>query len=146
MQSLALDVHVISEDGGEVQVREEVDELLRASEELGIDLSPGSLRAVGRQPTAEELEEGQERVDESGELTLPADEALGDLTDVEIAPAESAGDEEGEPVAPLGAVDLADLEIEECEGRTPLDRHQRFRRHPDRARREQAEPRLVLGA
>jgi len=32
---------------------------------------------------------------------------------VEIAPAESAGDEEGEPVAPLGEVDLADLEIEE---------------------------------
>ena len=48
MQSLALDVHVISEDGGEVEVREEEDELLRAAEELGIDLSPGSLRAAAR--------------------------------------------------------------------------------------------------
>ena len=47
MQSLALDVQVISEDGGEVEVREEDDELLRAAEELGIDLSPGSLRVVG---------------------------------------------------------------------------------------------------
>ena len=48
MQSLALDVQVISEDGGEVEVREEDDELLRAAEELGIDLSPGSLRAAAR--------------------------------------------------------------------------------------------------
>src|SRR5258708_7733277 len=47
MQSLALDVQVISEDGGEVEVREEDDELLRAAEELGIDLSPGSLRVAG---------------------------------------------------------------------------------------------------
>ena len=51
MQSLALDVQVISEDGGEVEVREEDDELLRAAEELGIDLSPGSLRAAAREPT-----------------------------------------------------------------------------------------------
>ena len=54
MQSLALDVHVLSDEGREVEVREEEDELLRAAEELGIDLSPGSLRAVGREPTAEE--------------------------------------------------------------------------------------------
>ena len=47
MQSLALDVHVLSDEGREVEVREEEDELLRAAEELGIDLSPGSLRAVG---------------------------------------------------------------------------------------------------
>ena len=58
MQSLALDVHVLSEEGREVEVREEDDELLRAAEELGIDLSPGSLRAAARQPTAEEVEEG----------------------------------------------------------------------------------------
>ena len=84
MQSLALDVHVLSEDGGEVEVREEDDELLRAAEELGIDLSPGSLRAAARQPTAEEVEEGQERVDNDGELALPADEVLDDLDEVEV--------------------------------------------------------------
>ena len=66
MQSLALDVHVLSDEGREVEVREEDDELLRAAEELGIDLSPGSLRAAARQPTAEEVEEGQERVDQDG--------------------------------------------------------------------------------
>ena len=40
MQSLSLDVHVLSDEGREVEVREEDDELLRAAEELGIDLSP----------------------------------------------------------------------------------------------------------
>jgi DNA-directed RNA polymerase subunit beta len=93
MQSLALDVDVLSEEGEHVEVREEDDELLRAAEELGIDLSPGSLRAAARDPQAQEVEEGQERVDETGELTLPADEVLGDLTDVEVAP-------EAEPVDP----------------------------------------------
>jgi len=84
MQSLALDVSVISEEGAEVEVREEDDELLRAAEELGIDLSPGSLRAAAREPTAEEAEEGQERVDQDGELVLPADETLSDLAEVEV--------------------------------------------------------------
>src|SRR4029450_6780084 len=98
MQSLALDVNVVSEEGTEVQVREEDDELLRAAEELGIDLSPGSLRAAARQPTAEEVEEGQERVDQDGELALPADEALGDLADVEVEP-EAVATEEGEEQA-----------------------------------------------
>jgi DNA-directed RNA polymerase subunit beta len=113
MQSLALDVHVISEDGGEVEVREEDDELLRAAEELGIDLSPGSLRAAARQPTAEEAEEGQERVDNEGELVLPADEALTDLDDVEVSEEEEETEEAEAQVGPLAEVDMADLEIEE---------------------------------
>ena len=44
IQSLALDVQVQSEEGGILEVHEEDDELLRAAEELGIDLS-ASLRA-----------------------------------------------------------------------------------------------------
>jgi DNA-directed RNA polymerase subunit beta len=108
MQSLALDVGVISEDGGEVEVREEDDELLRAAEELGIDLSPGSLRAAARQPTAQEVDEGQERVDTDGELVLPTDESLEDLDAVDL-------DGEGEPSdeeldAPVGAADEVDLD------------------------------------
>ena len=39
MQSLALDVNVISEEGGHLEVSEEEDDLLRAAEELGIDLT-----------------------------------------------------------------------------------------------------------
>ncbi len=102
MQSLALDVGVISEDGGEVEVREEDDELLRAAEELGIDLSPGSLRAAARQPTAQEAEEGQDRVDQDGELALPADESLEDLDGVELG----AEDDEAEPVGADADADI----------------------------------------
>ncbi len=103
MQSLALDVSVISEDGGEVEVREEDDELLRAAEELGIDLSPGSLRATAHVATGEELEEGVDPLDNEtdGDLLLPADETLADITD----------DEEAD--APVGAFDDGDLPIED---------------------------------
>jgi DNA-directed RNA polymerase subunit beta len=38
MQSLALDIQVMSEEGGALEVAEEEDDLLRAAEELGIDL------------------------------------------------------------------------------------------------------------
>ena len=102
MQSLALDVQVLSDEGREVEVREEDDELLRAAEELGIDLSPGSLRAAARQPTAEEVEEGGEAADEEGELVLAADEDLGDVA----VEGDGAGAE-----APVE--ELADVEAED---------------------------------
>src|SRR5262249_23336131 len=98
MQSLALDVSVLSEGGGEVEVREE--------DELGIDLSPGSLRAAARQPTGQELEEGQDRVDSDGELALPADEVLEDFD--ALALNGDDGDDDGEldaEDAPVGALD-----------------------------------------
>ena len=96
MQSLALDVQVLSDEGREVEVRDEDDELLRAAEELGIDLSPASQLAAARQPTAEEVEEGEEHADEGGELVLAADEELGNVEE-----------------APVEAADLADVEVEE---------------------------------
>ncbi|TMM26986.1 MAG: DNA-directed RNA polymerase subunit beta [Actinobacteria bacterium] len=108
MQSLALDVHVLSDEGKEVEVREEDDELLRAAEELGIDLTPGSLRTTPRPPTAEEVEEGQERVDQDGDLKVPTDEVLGDLADVEVAPEEVATEEAEEQAGPL--TEPADVE------------------------------------
>jgi DNA-directed RNA polymerase subunit beta len=111
MQSLSLDVHVQSEEGVEVEVREEEDELLRAAEELGIDLSPGSLRAAPREPTAEEVEEGAERVDETGELILPADEVLSEL-EVDIPTDGAVPDEEEDEAEPL-ELDLADVDAEE---------------------------------
>jgi hypothetical protein len=39
MRSLALDVNVVSEEGARAEMRDEDDDLLRAAEELGIDLS-----------------------------------------------------------------------------------------------------------
>ncbi len=96
MQSLALDVQVLSDEGREVEVREEDDELLRAAEELGIDLSPGSLRAAARPPTAEEVEEGGEAPDEEGELVLAADEELGGIEGEEPAVEVEVGEVEVE--------------------------------------------------
>ncbi len=109
MQSLALDVDVLSEEGAEVEVREEEDELLRAAEELGIDLSPGSLRAAAREPGAQESEEGQERVDQDGEMRLPADETLVDVADPNLAPAEEAAEEAQDQAGPLAE----EVELEE---------------------------------
>ena len=111
MQSLALDVNVLSDEGQKVEVREEDDELLRAAEELGIDLSPGSLRAAARQPTAEDTEAGGDTADETGELVLPADEQLGDLSDVEVAPAEEAKEETEAQKGPWPSI--ADVEVDE---------------------------------
>ena len=96
MQSLALDVQVLSDEGREVEVREEDDELLRAAEELGIDLSPGSLHAAARPPTAAEVEEGGEAPDEAGELVLAADEELGGIEGEEPAVEVEVGEVEVE--------------------------------------------------
>jgi DNA-directed RNA polymerase subunit beta len=116
MQSLALDIHVISEEGREVEVREEDDELLRAAEELGIDLSPGSLRAAARQPDAQELEAGEAGMDEGGGVALPLDETLADVAEdsPDLTGGESAAEEAADVAGPFAeAPDLADLEIED---------------------------------
>ena len=56
MQSLALDVNVVSEEGARAEMRDEDDDLLRAAEELGIDLSgvrAGAAPRRGRRARAE---------------------------------------------------------------------------------------------
>src|SRR5207344_1340508 len=93
MQSLALDIKVVSEDGGDVVVREEEDELLRAAEELGIDLQPVAGRATARDPEAQEVEEGADRVDAEGELSVANDEELPEEFDAEEPESESDDDE-----------------------------------------------------
>jgi DNA-directed RNA polymerase subunit beta len=59
MQSLALDVNVVSEEGQRAEMRDEDDDLLRAAEELGIDLSGVRAAAAdGEEPgAADEAEE-----------------------------------------------------------------------------------------
>ena len=69
MQSLALDVNVKSEEGAGVEIRDEDDDLLRAAEELGIDLS--GVRA--QQPDA--ADEAEEKVESEGEGGQTGDEA-----------------------------------------------------------------------
>jgi DNA-directed RNA polymerase subunit beta len=94
MQSLSLDVHVLSDEGREVEVREEDDELLRAAEELGIDLSPASVRqAAAEVRSAQELEEGAP--EEGGDLSVASDEDLEEEpTDEELAPVDVETTEE----------------------------------------------------
>jgi DNA-directed RNA polymerase subunit beta len=57
MQSLALDVNVVSEEGARADMEDEDDDLLRAAEELGIDLS-GVRATDGR--AADEAVEGED--------------------------------------------------------------------------------------
>jgi DNA-directed RNA polymerase subunit beta len=59
MQSLALDVNVVSEEGQRAEMRDEDDDLLRAAEELGIDLS-GVRAGVG---AADEALDGEDATD-----------------------------------------------------------------------------------
>ena len=61
MQSLALDVDVRSEEGAGVEMRDEDDDLLRAAEELGIDLS--GVRATD----GEAADESEDTVEAQGE-------------------------------------------------------------------------------
>ncbi|MDW5596569.1 DNA-directed RNA polymerase subunit beta [Conexibacter stalactiti] len=74
MQSLALDVNVVSEEGTRAEMREEDDDLLRAAEELGIDLS--GVRATDGQ-AADEGTESEDDTD-AGAPEATAEEAPGD--------------------------------------------------------------------
>jgi DNA-directed RNA polymerase subunit beta len=86
MQSLALDVNVVSEEGERAEMREEDDDLLRAAEELGIDLS--GVRAIDGTASDEELGHEGETVEASaGELSAedPDLESGEDLEDADFA-------------------------------------------------------------
>jgi DNA-directed RNA polymerase subunit beta len=71
MQSLALDVNVVSDDGARAEMGDEDDDLLRAAEELGIDLS--GVRATDGQANDEsedlEIKEGDEGQTDDDEAT-----------------------------------------------------------------------------
>ena len=73
MQSLALDVNVRSEEGAGVEIRDEDDDLLRAAEELGIDLS--GVRAA-KPESADESEDSIEAEGEGGQTDESAEEQL----------------------------------------------------------------------
>jgi DNA-directed RNA polymerase subunit beta len=113
MQSLALDVNVVSEEGERTELRDEDDDLLRAAEELGIDLA--GVRGPGNGAADEEVEgeedgesgaNGAEGGEDAGrteaaenagdgldaELTLDGEQDL-DLGDIEL-PAEELSEEQ----------------------------------------------------
>jgi DNA-directed RNA polymerase subunit beta len=91
MQSLALDVNVVSEEGERAEMREEDDDLLRAAEELGIDLS--GVRATDGAAADEQTESEGDTPDEASEDRQEADDenaedldAGEDLDDEDFSP------------------------------------------------------------
>jgi DNA-directed RNA polymerase subunit beta len=97
MQSLALDVNVVSEEGQRAEIRDEDDDLLRAAEELGIDLS--GVRALTADAADEELE---------GEEGTAGAEGSANGGDPDAASA--AALEQGEEVLAEEVLDLEDIE------------------------------------
>ncbi len=92
MQSLTLDVNVVSEEGTSAELRDEDDDLLRAAEELGIDLS--GVR-VGEEEAIEQ-ESGADAESDAVEAAVGgeagADEQLSVESDEELAFEEGAAD------------------------------------------------------
>jgi DNA-directed RNA polymerase subunit beta len=72
MQSLALDVNVVSDEGTRAEMGDEDDDLLRAAEELGIDLS-GVRATEGDEP-------GEVAADEAEETEVEAAEGVEGMT------------------------------------------------------------------
>jgi DNA-directed RNA polymerase subunit beta len=101
MQSLALDVNVVSEEGQRAEMRDEDDDLLRAAEELGIDLS-GVRAGDGGGPDDEATTEESDEEAEEAEAESSDDDAEPDDIDMD-ADAE---------------IDMGDLEIPEAEDET----------------------------
>ncbi len=100
MQSLGLDVNVVSEEGQRAEMRDEDDDLLRAAEELGIDLSGVRAADGAGGPTSEGDDEvdAEAEVDTAAEIDIEADE-------VAVEPL----DDDDEDVADVLEVD--DIEI-----------------------------------
>jgi DNA-directed RNA polymerase subunit beta len=102
MQSLALDVNVVSEEGARAEMRDEDDDLLRAAEELGIDLS--GVRAGDGAGAADEQVEGEDDTDAG-----PPDDDEPDEPD-EAPDAELATDTQIDPNVDLVDIPVADEE------------------------------------
>jgi DNA-directed RNA polymerase subunit beta len=105
MQSLALDVNVVSEEGQRAEMRDEDDDLLRAAEELGIDLS--GVRALAGD-AADEAVEGEDATDAAGA-------ANGVDPDAVAAPSETV--DEVDEVLAEDALDLEEIEELSTEGK-----------------------------
>jgi DNA-directed RNA polymerase subunit beta len=79
MQSLALDVKVVSDEGGNADMRDEEDDLLRAAEELGIDLSGVRGPTGGAADESLEGEDATDAVASADEMEEGDAEEMGDI-------------------------------------------------------------------
>jgi DNA-directed RNA polymerase subunit beta len=110
MQSLALDVNVVSEEGQRAEMRDEDDDLLRAAEELGIDLS--GVRALAGDAGDEQLE-GEDATD--AVATGEGEDGAED----EVVEADALGVEELMDVEGAEDIDLESLASEESAEELP---------------------------
>jgi DNA-directed RNA polymerase subunit beta len=91
MQSLALDVNVVSEEGQRAEMRDEDDDLLRAAEELGIDLS--GVRATDG--GADEQTESEDDTDAAEDAEADADtNGAGDAEEIDAEALETPTSDE----------------------------------------------------
>jgi DNA-directed RNA polymerase subunit beta len=90
MQSLALDVNVVSEEGERAEMREEDDDLLRAAEELGIDLS--GVRATDGGAADEQVESEGDTAEASEEEAEDSDLEPGEEIEEEDFAIDGDGD------------------------------------------------------
>jgi DNA-directed RNA polymerase subunit beta len=84
MQSLALDVNVVSEEGQRAEMRDEDDDLLRAAEELGIDLSGVRVEEDSAEPEAPPADPPDDDEDEDD---AEIDDADADAVDLDVVAA-----------------------------------------------------------
>jgi DNA-directed RNA polymerase subunit beta len=93
MQSLALDVNVVSEEGQRAEMRDEDDDLLRAAEELGIDLS--GVRATDG--GADEQTESEDDTDAADDADADAEtNGAGDAEEIDAEALETPTSDEDE--------------------------------------------------
>ncbi len=126
MQSLALDVNVVSEEGQRTEMRDEDDDLLRAAEELGIDLSGVRAPANGAVATAaDETLEGEDSTDstEAADAAETSDGDSKDEADSKDEPKDEADSKDEAEPAVEDEIAVEGLEVEELlgEGVAELD-------------------------
>ncbi len=113
IQSLALDINVQSSGGEIIEVSEEQDELVRAAEELGIDLAPAAARDLPETPSVQDTEEGIDQVDPEGLFRVAADEQTIDLDAALAASSDTDDDSVEDPFGDIGEVSIQDLSGDE---------------------------------
>ncbi|MBI2914536.1 MAG: DNA-directed RNA polymerase subunit beta [Firmicutes bacterium] len=111
LQSLCLDVKVLSEESREIEIKEEEEDISEMARELGIDIQ-------GREDDSEEgpgpgiEDEIEDGIGDEGEEELPVAEEL------EVAPGEGAGPTD---LTEDGSVSLRDDDLDDVDGDEGLD-------------------------
>jgi len=117
MQSLALDVNVVSEEGQRAEMRDEDDDLLRAAEELGIDLS--GVRVEEDEPPPPASAEGEAAADDDDDDDGEIEDTEDDIDLEVVASPGVLGTEDA--LDDLGIeLDLEALAVDEDEDEDPV--------------------------